>query len=85
MIIIFVFATRQILHSSYCPTYAFLCLYIDSMLILFNIFVELEHFILFNNFEKYHNFIYYRINIELMIHRQFMSRCSRAASTPYYL
>ena len=27
-----------------------------------NIFVELEHFILFNNFDKYHNFIYYRIN-----------------------
>ena len=32
----------------------------DSMLILCNIFVELEHFILFN---KYHNLIYYRINI----------------------
>ena len=35
------------------------------MLILCNIFVELEHFILFNNFDKYHNFIYYRINIKL--------------------
>ena len=54
MIIIFVFATRQILHSSYC-----LCKYF-CMLILCNIFVELEHFILYNNFYtcKYHNFIY---------------------------
>ena len=33
---------------------AFLCLYFDSILILRNIFVELEHFILFNNFDKYH-------------------------------
>ena len=55
------------------------------MLILCNIFVALEHFILFNNFDKYHNFIYYRINIELMVHREFMSRCSHAASTLYYL
>ena len=50
MIIIFMFATWQKLHNYYCPTYAFLCLYIDSMLILCilcNIFVELEHFILF--------------------------------------
>ena len=60
MIKIFVFATRQILH---CPTYAFLCLYFDSMLILCNIFIELAHFILFNNCDKYHNLIYYRINI----------------------
>ena len=44
------------------------------MFILSNIFVELEHFILFNNVDKYHNFIYYRINITLMVHRQFMSR-----------
>ena len=44
--------------------YAFLCLYFDSMLILCNIFVELEHLILFKHFEKYQNFIYYRINIE---------------------
>ena len=57
MIINFVFATRQILHSTYFPTYAFLCKYFDSMLILCNIFVKLEHFILFNNFDKYHNFI----------------------------
>ena len=35
-----------------------MCLYFDSILILCNIFVELEHFILFNNFDKYHNFIY---------------------------
>ena len=62
MIIIFVFTIRQILHSLYCPTCAFLCKYFDSMLILCNIFVEVEHFILFNNFDKYHNFIYYRIN-----------------------
>ena len=40
------------------------------MLILCNIFVQLEHIILFNNFEKYHNFNYYRININLMVHRQ---------------
>ena len=64
MIIIFVFATQQILHSSHCPTYAFLCKYCDSMLILCNIFVELEHFILFNKFDKYHNFIHYLINIK---------------------
>ena len=44
--------------------YVFLCKYFDSMLILCNISVELEHFILFNNFDKYHNFIYYRINIK---------------------
>ena len=43
--------------------YAFLCLYFDSMLILCNIYVEFEHFILFNKFDKYHNFIYNRINI----------------------
>ena len=85
MIIICVFATRQILHSSCCPKYAFLRLYFDSMLILCNIFVKLEHFILFNKFDKYHNFFYYRINIKLMVHRQFMSRCSHAASTPLYL
>ena len=60
MIIIFVSATRQKL---YCSTYAFLSLYFDSMLILCNIFVELEHFILFNNFDKYQNFSYHRINI----------------------
>ena len=30
--------------------YAFLCKYFDNILILGNIFVELEHFILFNNF-----------------------------------
>ena len=41
------------------------------MLILCNIFVELEHSILFNNFEKFHNFICYRINIKLMVCRQF--------------
>ena len=46
------------------------------MLILCNIFV--------NNFDKYHNFFYYRINIKLMVHRQFISKCSHAASTPYY-
>ena len=57
MIIIFVFATQQKLHSQYCPTFAFLCLYFDSMLILCNIFVELEHCILFKKFDKYHNFI----------------------------
>ena len=51
------------------------------MLIVCNVFAELEHFILFNNFDKYHNFIYYRINIKLMFHREFMSRCSHAAST----
>ena len=85
MIIIIVFATRQILHSQYCPTYAFQCRYFDSMLVLCNIFVELEHFILFNNFDKYHNFIYYSINIKLMVRRQFMSRWSHVASIPYYL
>ena len=64
----------------------FLCLYFGSMLILCNIFVELERFILLKNFDKYQNFIYHRINIELMIHREFMSStCSHAASTPYYL
>ena len=47
--------------------------YFDS--ILCNIFVELEHCILFNNFDKYHNFIYHRINMKLMAHRQFMSCC----------
>ena len=46
------------------PDMPFLCKYFDSMLILCNIFVELEHFILFNNLDKYHNFIYYRINIK---------------------
>ena len=57
-----------------------------GMLIFYNIFVELEHFIFFNNFDiKYHNFIYYRINIKLMVYRQFMSRCSHAANNPYYL
>ena len=55
------------------------------MLILCNIFVELEHFIFFKNFDKYHNFIYYRMNIKLMVHGQFMSRCSHAASTPLSL
>ena len=40
------------------------CKFFDSMLILCDIFVELEHFILFNKFDKYHNFIYYRINIK---------------------
>ena len=45
-----------------------MCLYFGSMLILCNIFVKLEHFILFKNFEKYHNFIYYMINIKLMVH-----------------
>ena len=72
IIIIFVFATHQILQSYYCPTYAFLCKYIDSMLILCNIFAKLEHLILFKiirhlilfkNVDKHHNFIYYRINI----------------------
>ena len=53
----FVFATRQVLYSFYCPTYAVLCLYFDSILILCNIFVVLEHFILFNNFDNYHIFI----------------------------
>ena len=44
--------------------YAFLCLYSDNILIFCkNTCVELEHFILFNNFDKYHNFIYYRIKI----------------------
>ena len=61
--------------------YAFLCLYFDSMLNLSNIFVELEHFILFIKFDKYHNFIYYKINIKLMVHRQFISTCSHAAGT----
>ena len=38
------------------------------MLILcINIFVELEHFILFNNLDKYHNFIYYRINMKVIV------------------
>ena len=64
---VFVLATRQILHSSYCPTYDFLCLYFDSVLILCNIFVELEHLIISNNSDKYH-----RINIKLMVHRQSM-------------
>ena len=44
--------------------YSFLCKYFDSMLILCNTFVELEHFILFNNFYKYHNLIYYWINLK---------------------
>ena len=57
-------------------------LYFDRMLIRCNIFVELEHLILFNTFDKYHNFIYFRINIKLIVQRQFMSRCSHAASTP---
>ena len=56
---------------------------LDSMLILCYIFVELEHIILFNNFDKYNNFIYGKINIKLMVRMKFMSRCSRAASTPY--
>ena len=30
--------------------YAFLCLYFDSVSILYNIFVELQHFILFSFF-----------------------------------
>ena len=60
-------------------------MYFDSMLILCNIFVELEHFILFNNFDKYHNFIYYMINIKLMVQRQFISTCSHVASTPLSL
>ena len=38
------------------------------MLILYNIFVKLEGFILFNKFDKYHNFIYNRINMKLMVH-----------------
>ena len=41
-----------------------LCKYFDSMLILCNSSVELEHLILFNKFDKYHNFIYYRTNIK---------------------
>ena len=61
--------------------YAFLCLHFDRMLIICNIFVELEHLIPFNNVDKY-NFIYYRIIIKLMVHWQFMPRCSHAASTP---
>ena len=54
MIIIFVFATWQILQLSLILSH--ICLSVsdfDSMLILCKIFVELEHFILFNNFEKY--------------------------------
>ena len=39
--------------------------HIPKLSIGFNIFVELEHFIFFNNFDKYHNLIYYRINIKL--------------------
>ena len=81
MIIIFVFATRQILHSYHCPTYAFLCLYFVRMLIFCTISVNF-HFILLNNFDKYHYFICYRINMK---QRQFMSTCSHATSTPYYL
>ena len=46
MIISFMFATRQML----------------SMLIFCKIFVELEHFIIFKNIDKCHNFTYYRIN-----------------------
>ena len=34
------------------------CVYFDSMMILCNIFVKWAHFILFNNFGKYHIFIY---------------------------
>ena len=41
------------------PTYAFLCLCFDSMLIRCNIFVKLEHFILVRYFDMYHTFIYY--------------------------
>ena len=59
LVLIFVFAIQHILHSYYCPTYAFLCLYFDRMLIFCNIFFEIEHLILFNNFDKYQNFIYY--------------------------
>ena len=63
--------------------YAFLCLYFDSMLILCNI-IKLEHFIHFSYFDKYHNFIYYMIN--LMVQRQFIwPTCNHVASTPYYL
>ena len=50
-------------------------MYFDSILILCNIFVEFEHLIPFNKFDKYYNFIYHRINIKLMVHRQFMSCC----------
>ena len=53
---IFVFTTRQILHSLIILSYICLSGYFDSVLILCNIFVELEHFILFNNLDKYHNF-----------------------------
>ena len=49
-----------------------MCLYFDSMLILCKIFIELEHFILFNNLV--HNFIYDSINIKLMVHRQFQGK-----------
>ena len=55
----------------------FLSLYFDSMLILSclcNIFV-IEHFILISYFETYHNFIYYMINITLMVQMQFISTC----------
>ena len=67
MIIIFVFATRQKMQLILSNIYAFLCLYFDSMLILCHFFVELEHFTLFNNFDKYYSFIYYRINIKLKV------------------
>ena len=52
------------------------------MLIFCNIFVKLEHFILFSYFDKYmYNFIYYMININLIVNRQFISTCSHVAST----
>ena len=35
-----------------------ICVYFGSMLILCHIFVELQQFILFIKFDKYHNFIY---------------------------
>ena len=75
MIIIAVFATRRKFKSEYCLT---LCLFASVLwqyLDFCNIFVELEHFIPFNNFDKYHNFIYHRINIKLMVHRPFMPCC----------
>ena len=57
----------------------------DSVLILCNIFVKLEHLILFNNFDNVPQLHLLQDKHNLMVHRQFMSRCSHAASTPCYL
>ena len=70
----YVFVTRY-------KTYAFLCLCFDSKLILCNILVKLQHVILFSYFDKHHNFIYYMINIKLMVQRLCISTCSHVAST----